>query len=75
MRYGASRSLSRHPQSVGYWSMHLFGGPVEYRNEERMASDNSGQSVHILGFRSRDIKKLTVSAVLVCMCVFTRKRM
>ena len=55
--------------------MHLFGGPVEYRNEERMASDNSGQSVHILGFTSRDIKKLTVSAVLVCMCVFTRKRM
>ena len=49
--------------------MHLFGGPVEYRNEERMASDNSGQSVHILGFTSRDIKKLTVSAVLVCVCL------
>ena len=75
IRYGASRSLTRHPQSVGDWSMHLWGGPVQDRKEEKMASDNSGQSVHKLGFRSRDIKKLTVSAVLVCMCVFTRKRM
>ena len=34
-----------------------------------MASDNSGECVHKFGFTSRDIKKLTVSAVLMCVCL------
>lgn len=34
-----------------------------------MARGNSGPCVHKSGFTSRDIKKLTVSAVLVCVFV------
>ena len=33
-----------------------------------MASDKAEQCVHKFGFTSRYIKKLTVSAVLMCMC-------
>ena len=38
-----------------------------------MASDNSGQCVHKFGFTSRDIKKLTVSVMLMCVCVYQEK--
>ena len=64
-----AEGCTRHPKSVGDWCMHLWGRPVQDRNEERMASDNAEQCVHKLGFTSRDIKKLTVSAVLMCVCV------
>ena len=72
-KYGASRRLTRHQQSAGDLSMHLWGGPVQDRNEERMASNNPGQWVHKFGFTSRDIKKLTVSSLLMCVCVYQEK--
>ena len=59
----------RHPQTVEDWSMHLWDGPVQERNEDRMPSDNSEEYVHKFGFTSGDIKKLTVSAVLMYVCV------
>ena len=34
-----------------------------------MASDNAEQCVHKLGFTSRDIKKLTVSTMFICVFV------
>ena len=37
--------------------------------KKRMASDDSEPCVLKFGFISRDIKKFTVSAVLMCVCV------
>ena len=54
----------RHPQAQGDWSVYLCGSLVQNRNEERMASDISGHWFHKSTITSRDINKLTVSAVL-----------
>ena len=61
--------VNGHSPTGGYWSMHFSGGPVQDRNEERMASEKSVLCVHKIGFTSSDIKKLTVFAVLMCVCV------
>ena len=37
-----SRGGRRHPQTRGDWSTHLCSAPVQDKNEQRMASDNSG---------------------------------
>ena len=37
-----SRGCRRYPQTRGDWSRHLCGAPVQGKNEQRMASDNSG---------------------------------
>ena len=61
---GTRRGGMRHPQAQGDWSMYLCGAPVQNRNEERMASDISRQWFNKSTITSRDIHKLTVSALL-----------
>ena len=61
---GTRRGGTRHPQARGDGSMYHCGTPVQNRNEERMVSDSPGQWFQKSTITSRDINKLTVSAVL-----------
>ena len=61
---GTRRGGKRHPQARGDWPVYLCGAPVQNRNEERMAGDISGQWFHKSTIISRDINKITVTALL-----------
>ena len=56
----------------GGWLTYLCSAPVQDRNEERMARDNSGPGVHKSGFRSKlnqQINIIIISAVFSCVGV------
>ena len=64
-----AEGCTRHPKSVGDWPMHLWGRPVQDRNEERMASDNAEQCVHKLGvYIKRHKEAHSFCCVDVCVC-------